>query len=71
MGLTYSFIMPLKHSNQHTYEYAPRPKSLKKHNKHKKSRISDTKLINPLESIKVDEERETIAVFERHVEKSK
>ena len=66
MGLTYSFIMPLKHSNQHTHEYAPRPK---RRSKHKKSRISDTKLINPLESIKVDEERETIAVFERHVEK--
>ena len=66
MGLTYSIMMAIEQRNKRTYEYAPRPK---RRSKHKKSRISDTKLINPLESIKVDEERETVAVFERHVEK--
>jgi len=59
-------MMAIEQRNKRTYEYAPRPK---RRSKHKKSRISDTKLINPLESIKVDEERETVAVFERHVEK--
>jgi len=70
MGLTYSFIAPLGQHNQRTYQYIPRPK---KNNKHKKSRISDTELINPVESTstKIDEERDTVAVFERNVEKSK
>lgn len=71
MGLTYSIIMPLGQTNKRTYEYAPRPKKNNKRYKHKKSRISDTKLINPIESTKEDEERETVEVFERHVEKSK
>jgi hypothetical protein len=41
--------------------------------KHKKSRISDTELINPAESTStnIDEERDTVKVFERNVEKSK
>ena len=71
MGITYSIMMPLGQRNKRTYEYAPRPKRSKRHNKHKKSRISDTELINPVESTstKIDEERETVAVFERHVEK--
>lgn len=70
MGLTYSIMMAIDQRNKRTYEYAPRPK---RRSKHKKSRISDTKLINPVESTstKIDEERETVAVFERHVEKSK
>ena len=68
MGLTYSFMIPLGQHNKRTYEYAPRPK---RRSKHKKSRISDTELINPVESTstKIDEERESVAVFERHVEK--
>ena len=68
MGITYSIMMPLGQRNQRTYEYIPRPKK-NKYNKHKKSRIADTKLINPVESSKIDEEKETVAVFERHVEK--
>jgi hypothetical protein len=75
MGLTYSIMMPLGQRNQRTYQYIPRPKKHKKYNKHKKSRISDTELINPVESTstKIDEEREKeiVAVFERHVEKAK
>jgi hypothetical protein len=61
-------MMPLEQRNKRTYEYAPRPK---KHNKRKKSRISDTELINPVESTKEDDERDTVKVFERNVEKSK
>jgi hypothetical protein len=62
--------MPIGQRNKRTYEYAPRPK---RSNKHKKSRISDTELINPVESTstKIDEERDTVKVFERNVEKSK
>ena len=71
MGITYSIMMPLGQRNKRTYEYAPRPKRSKRHNKHKKSRISDTELINPVESTKEDEERDTVKVFERNVEKSK
>jgi hypothetical protein len=73
MGLTYSIMMPLGQRNKRTYEYMPRPKRSKRHNKHKKSRISDTELINPVESTiaKIDDERDSIAVFERNVEKSK
>lgn len=71
MGLTYSFMMPLGQRNQRTYQYIPRPKKNNKYPKHKKSRIADTQLINPVESTKEDEERETVKVFERHVEKSK
>lgn len=69
MGLTYSIMMPLGQRNKRTYEYAPRPKKNKKYNKHKKSRIADTELINPVESTKEDEERDKVTVFERHVEK--
>ena len=61
-------MMPLGQPNKRRYEYAPRPK---RSNKHKKSRISDTELINPVESTKEDEERDTVKVFERNVEKSK
>jgi hypothetical protein len=68
MGLTYSIMMPLGQPNKRRYEYIPKPK---KYNKHKKSRISDTELINPVESTKEDEERDTVKVFERNVEKSK
>jgi hypothetical protein len=73
MGITYSIMMPLGQRNKRTYEYAPRPKRSNKHNKHKKSRISDTELINPVESAstKIDEEKDTVKVFERNVEKSK
>ena len=73
MGLTYSIMMPLGQRNKRTYEYAPRPKKHNKHYKHKKTRISDTELINPVESTStnIDKERETVEVFERHVEKSK
>ena len=79
MGLTYSIMMPLGQRNKRTYEYAPRPKKNKKYNKHKKSRIADTELINPVEStnnetvntpnIKIDEHRQTTAVFERYEKK--
>jgi hypothetical protein len=73
MGLTYSFIAPLGQHNQRTYQYISRPKKNKnkKNNKHKKSRISDTELINPVESTntKIDDQRDTVAVFERNVEK--
>jgi hypothetical protein len=70
MGITYSIMMPIGQRNKRTYEYAPRPK---RSNKHKKSRISDTELINPVESTstKIDDERDTVKVFERNVEKSK
>ena len=70
MGITYSIMMPLGQRNQRRYEYIPRPK---RYNKHKRSRISDTELINPVESTstKIDEERDMVKVFERHVEKSK
>lgn len=71
MGLTYSFITPLKKTNQYKYTSKPR--------KYKKSRTVDTELINPIEStnnktvntsnIKEDECRQTITVFERYVEK--
>lgn len=71
MGITYSLMMPLGQRNKRTYEYAPRPKRYNKYNKHKKSRIFDTELINPVESTKEDEERDTVKVFERNVEKSK
>ena len=60
MGLTYSIMMPLGQSNKGTYQHVLR---------HKKSKISDTELINPVESTKEDEEKETVEVFERHVEK--
>jgi hypothetical protein len=70
MGITYSIMMPLGQRNKRTYEYVSRPKRPKKH---KKSRISDTELINPAESTStnIDEERDTVKVFERNVEKSK
>ena len=66
-------MVPLGQRNKRTYEYAPRPKKHNKRYKHKKSRISDTKLINPAESTStnIDEERDTVKVFERNVEKSK
>jgi len=73
MGLTYSFIAPLGQHNQRKYQYISRPKKNKnkKNNKHKKSRISDTELINTVESTntKIDDQRDTVAVFERNVEK--
>ena len=78
MGLTYSFITPHTHHKQHRYEYAPKLiKQLKKHNNYKKSRIISTELINPIESTSIlsmpitniDEGRQTITVFECHVEK--
>jgi hypothetical protein len=73
MGITYSIMMPLGQRNKRTYEYMSSPKKPKRYNKHKKSRVSDTKLINLVESTSttIDEERDTVAVFERHVEKSK
>ena len=71
MGVTHSFMIPLKQAPPH--QYTPKPR------KHKKSRAVDTELINPVEStdnktvntrnIKVDEERNTTKVFERYVEK--
>jgi hypothetical protein len=71
MGITYSIMMPLGQRNKRTYEYIPRPKRPKRYNKHKKSRISDTELINSVESssTKIDDQRDTVAVFERNVEK--
>jgi hypothetical protein len=70
MGLTYSIMIHLGQRNQRKYQYVPKPK---RYNKHKKSKISDTEIINPIELIdtKVEDERQIVAVFERHVEKNK
>ena len=71
MGLTHSFMIPLKQAPPH--QYTPKPR------KHKKFRKVDTELINPVEStdnetvntpnIKIDEHRQTTAVFERYEKK--